>query len=374
MNLDPNTAANPGLSGGETARKAVFLPYLELFRAVAIVFVVLIHSSNALLQRGVVGALEGFSPVWTVFQIIAHGSTVYFALISGLLYSYYLHQRPHRTFMTRRLETVVLPYALLTIALTVLMAGLAANRAGAWPDAGGLLGVLGHNLLVGDAWNHLWYVPVITILYVVSPLLLKIASSDRWFPVAVVIALLPLVVSRTGTDITPNILVFFTGAYMAGILIGLDPERMLDRLGRQWPVWTGLAAISAVAIYLMDMQQIEYVGPVSFRETAFYVLRIALSILMLVALRAWSGRIGPRLRSVLTVIAVASFAIYLIHAPLLRPIVQLIGRFVPDGNPTGALVLAILASFALALALSTALVLLIRRVAGEWLAKRLIGS
>lgn len=354
--------------------KAAHLEYLDGFRGVAIMFVVLIHANNAMLQRGVALTPDAFSPVWTAFHILSHNATVYFALISGILYAYRLHDKPHAAFLRSRFEAVIIPYALVSTGLTALMLAMAARRSGEWPRADeALLRIIG-NILTGDAWNHLWYIPVVAILYLISPLLLRAVENPRTGRVfAVTMVCLPLVFSRTATDITIAMLVYFSGVYTAGLVIGRDPERILARLSRRIAPLSFVAAGAAVAVWLLDRSGIEFAGPISVRESAIYVLRMSLAVLMLIGLRAGIGSLGPAARRALDRIAAYSFGIYFLHAPLLRPIVGVIAPLVPAGNPAWALVLAVMASFVTALVLTWLVVHVVKIAAGNR-SKFLVGS
>ena len=354
--------------------KVAYLGYLEGFRGMAIIFVVMIHANNAMLQRGVEGVTGDFSWVWTTFHILSHNSTVYFALISGVLYAYHLHRKPHGVFLRSRIEAVVVPYILVSVVLTLALAGIATLRGDGAIQPSDLAGQIAYNILFGEAWNTLWYIPVIAVLYVISPLLLRLLE-DRNFglPFAALMVLLPLVVSRTGTEVTPSMLLFFAGVYTVGLLIGRDPENSLERLQRSTTAIAIVAFLAAATVWALDRSGIEFVGPTSIRESAIYVLRIALALLMLIGLRAYYDRFGPLANRALKLIAAYSFGIYFLHAPLLRPIVKVVGWFVPEGNPSWALAAAVLVTFAISLVSTTLIVWAIKTATGKY-SKYIIGS
>ena len=375
--MSGNTSIPMNIVGGTktpAAGKVAYLGYLEGFRGLAIIFVIMIHANNAMLQRGVEGVAGEFSWVWTLFHILSHNSTVYFALISGVLYSYYLHRKDHGSFLRSRFEAVIVPYVLVSVALTLFLAGVAAMRGDGMPPVDTLTREIVYNVVFGEAWNHLWYIPVIAVLYVISPPLLRLIQ-DRTigWPVGIAIVLMPLVFSRTATDVTPWMLLYFTGVYTVGLMIGRDPERILARLRGSVVAIAIVAILASVAVAVLDWSKIEFVGPTSVRESAIYVLRIALALLMLIGLREYSDRFGPWTGRTLRLIATYSFGIYFLHAPLLRPIVKVVGWLVPDGNPSWALTLAVLVTFVISLASTTLIVWAIKSVTGKR-SKYFIGS
>lgn len=350
-----------------------YLGYLEDFRGLAIFFVVLIHANNAVLQRGVEGIAGRFSWVWTSFHILSHNSTVYFALISGILYAYWLHRKPHSEFLKSRATSVVLPYAIVTVGLTLMLYVLDATRGNVSPNPAEFVQIALYNLLFGEAWNHLWYIPVITVLYVISPALLRLANAPKMRWAVVIIVLLPLIATRTATDVTVQMLIYFTGVYTVGLLIGRDPESSITYLSEIWSQLVVLAFLTAAGIAYLDWAQIDKFGFVSLRESMVYVLRMTLAALMLIALRHSAGRMNPAITKTLKVLALYSFGIYFLHAPLLRPIAKGIGLLMPEGNPGWALSVAVISALCLALAITIAIVKLIKLVAGSR-SKYLIGS
>lgn len=375
MKADVSQPDAPGGSASPaSSHKPAYLEYLDGFRGLAILFVVLIHANNAMLQRGVERTEGEFSWVWTFFHILSHNSTVYFALISGVLYAYHLRSRPHGAFLRSRFEAVIVPYVLVSAVLTLLFAGFAAVRSGELPGVGTVAREIAFNVLTGEAWNHLWYIPVIAVLYVVSPLLLRaIEYPGIGKPVATILVFLPLVFSRTGTEITVSMLVYFAGVYTIGLLIGRDPEGVLSRLSRQVGAIALAALLAAGAVWFIDAHDLDLVGPTSSRESAIFVLRIALALLGLIWLRANYAALGPAAKGALGQVAAYSFGIYFLHAPLLRPIVRVLGPLVPEGNPSWALIAGIIVSFFVSLLASMAIVRAIKWAAGEK-SKFIIGS
>lgn len=354
--------------------KVAYLEYLEGFRGLAIIFVVMIHANNALLQRGVERIEGEFSAVWTFFHIISHNSTVYFALISGILYAYHLHRKPHGMFLRTRVESVVVPYVLVSGALTLLTTGMATLRGNDAAGAGALAEKILWNIVTGEAWNHLWYIPVITVLYIISPVLLRVVQDRRFgVPIALAFILVPLIVSRTQTDVTPSMLIYFAGVYVVGLVIGRDPEKTLGQLEHHISIIASIALLSAIAVWFLDMYAVEFVGPTSVRESGIYLLRISLAILMLIGLRRFSAGLGPLTNRALNQIATYSFGIYFLHAPLLRPIVKVLGWLVPEGNPAWALALAVLVTFVVSLVSTALIVFAIKSLTGDR-SKFLIGS
>lgn len=362
--LAPVDGAVEPLAARPSHGAAAHLGYVDLFRGFSIVQVVLIHAGNALLLRGLPAWHGDAAAVQALLHIVAHDATVYFAIISGLLYGHLFARRPHRRFLAQRLSAVALPYAAVTLMLT-LAGNATAQAALAAHDAPLLARTLATNLVTGATWNTLWYIPVILVLYLVSPSLLAALRGPRLRWPGAVLMLAPLLASRTGTEVTPAMIVYFAGAYAIGIAVGLDLEARLAWL-RQRATWLGLVAATAtIALVLLYVLERDAWHGVSLRESAFYLQRATIALLLLLWARAREAALLPGARAATGFVAGAAFGIYFVHGPILRPVARLIGAWVPDDQPWWALVAAIAATFAAGLLLSLGLVQLLRVLFGR---------
>src|SRR3546814_13903020 len=88
-------------------------------------------------------------------------------------------------------------------------------------------------------------------------------------------------------------------------------------------------------------------------------------LLILVALRLWSAKPRAVSDAVLGATATASFGLYFLHGPLVRPVVRIVAPFVPAGQPVLGLIAGIGATFAGGLLLPWAVILLTRLICGR---------
>src|SRR3546814_15951560 len=80
----------------------------------------------------------------------------------------------------------------------------------------------------------------------------------------------------------------------------------------------------------------------------------------------WSSDVcSSDLDAVLGATATASFGLYFLHGPLVRPVVRIVAPFVPDGQPVLGLIAGIGATFAGWLLLSWAVIFLARLILGR---------
>lgn len=367
-----------GARAGTATKSVPRLAYLDHFRGFAILMVVAVHAGNGVLQRGVGADLSQFNLMKELVDIGFYNSTFYFAFISGCLYTYTLSRKPFPAFMTTRVLYVWLPYALFSVALTLTALGYAALREGGQlsPQDMGL--ALLTNILTGEAWNTLWYIPVIMVIYLFSPMIHAIIRERRLWWAALGIVLLPFLFPRTGTELTLSMVIYYFGVYTIGAIVGSDIENILAKCQTYW-LWLVAAVIGLSAtILLTDYLSGDPLSPdrMQFRESLIYLQRLSISVITLVAFRKWSGRFTKRADWTLLLLANWAFGIYFLHGPLLRPISRFTGGLALQfGNaaPNIALALAIGLAFLIALILSLAIIYVLKKILGRY-SKFVIGS
>lgn len=128
------------------------------FRAFAILMVMACHSFMIL----------GHEEINRIFFTSA---THFFLFISGYLCQYLNDTRPTSAvvYYSKKLKNVLLPYLFFTILYSFV----------AWP--GGGFAAIPKHFALGSAQGQLWYIPFVTPLFLVSPLILKLKARQFSF-------------------------------------------------------------------------------------------------------------------------------------------------------------------------------------------------
>ena len=160
-------------SGMDERQRGPFFRELHAFRGIAILSIVMAHAA------GTYSVFSGSKPAASAQDLVSlvhfaawHDSTLWFALISGLLFPTVFARRGFAAFYRNRLLRVVLPYVLMTALFTpVGYRPAAPDEFLRWKVAGlgGYLNQFGDNLLHGTALHPYWYIPVLVCLYVLTP-------------------------------------------------------------------------------------------------------------------------------------------------------------------------------------------------------------
>ena len=295
--------------------KRRFIAHLHAFRGFAIINIVAAHAFNG----AIIWVKPETKPAFDFYlnvvkETLFHDTTIYFALISGLLYALVLSERSWGSFFRSRLLYVFCPYIVLSIVFSLWHWPLYLNDPpyGA-PFTGSFVQFIqaaGSNIITGEAMYHLWYIPVLAVLFLATPLICALLKDPglRWL--VVVLALLPLVISRVGFKLHFVSTVFFLGTYALGILAGSNYDRWLGWIDRHVRSLAALAAFLTLAIAWMYHADIRYAGSVSIRESAFYVQKLAIAGVALALLK----RGEAHLPKWLDLFATYAFAIYFLHA------------------------------------------------------------
>jgi peptidoglycan/LPS O-acetylase OafA/YrhL len=306
-----------------------FLGYVHSFRGFAILNVVMIHCLGISLSVANHFVPDPRNPLRIINETLFHGSTIYFALISGLLFSSVLHARGYAKFYRGKLLNVAMPYLVFTALFTMIKPpgpeGIFVLRAN-WhtyaPD-------VFNNFVLGQAQFTYWYIPVLFFLFALTPVLRFMTSDARHGKTALALLLAaPLLFSRNSTHLSLATLVYFTGAYTAGISLGQDIEQKLAWINHRRRFLLAVAILSTLSIVCMQWTGLEFIGPVSMLESAYYIQKLALSVLMLAWLRGMADD-QPRW---LAGFANSAFSIYFLHLII---IVLAIGLVYPLLTSTG---------------------------------------
>lgn len=343
---------------------AEFLLYIHQFRAVAIVFVIASHVyptfdwSNAPLSLEFVAALFG-------------NGTFLFVFIAGfifqhLLYKYDTYKYDTRKYYKNKLTNVLLPYLIVGIPAVVVTL-LRPEVPGTFPDGFQEWPALFQILWLyatGTMLLPLWFIPMISIIYLLAPLLVRGDQSGliyKWLPL---LFLLSLFIPRPFGNNNPiqAFLIYFP-VYVLGMWCSKNAGWVISVVGRfRVPLaalWLGLlvaeifwfsasGAMYTESIFIMH----EDIISVSNIEKAVLCLFLVYLLYMV------QHRIGAGLN----LLADMSFALFFLHEYVVLAVRLALLLFDIDvsGN-----IPAYLAYTALVIAVTLGGALLVKHVLGE---------
>ena len=291
--------------------RSSFIPHLHAFRGVAIILIACAHAWSLPLF-----ALDAYQPGTPTFYLgmicetLFHDSTLFFALISGLLYSMVLKHKGYKRFFRSKFVNVVSPYIVFTLLFTY------ANFEFQGPFVvfdGSLLEYAGrsaYNLVTGQASFPFWYIPVLVVLFALTPVLDAIVSRPGFRWLAILLVLSPLVFSRPAwPDKSWTTIAYFLGAYLGGMLAGLHYEATLAWCRRHAALLAAVCVASSGAVYAILVTGVEPFYFIRWEESFWYLQKMSAAGLILLALRAGE----ERLPGWLAALAGYAFTIYFVN-------------------------------------------------------------
>jgi probable poly-beta-1,6-N-acetyl-D-glucosamine export protein len=198
--------------------KKDFLNYIHYFRGLAILLIVGLHAcvtlnwEEAFLQR-------------KLLIVLFNNGTVLFVFIAGFLF-YHLHKDKfdYRDYLKKKFLHVIIPY--LIISIPALFDKFYFDKIGDhwWMDKGfsesGPVFKVIFLLITGRHMGVFWFIPMISIVYLIGPLILRFARTKAFMYIVPVLTFLSLYTFRFGyyANIVLSLEYFFP-IYLFGIWV-----------------------------------------------------------------------------------------------------------------------------------------------------------
>ena len=140
--------------------------HIHVFRGVAIIFIVFAHTIPSL-------NWSDWPLTGKLIDAIANQSSIFFFFIAGYLFQHLSARFSFPKYLKQKLKTVILPYVLLSIPALFVFTMLT-QRTGMWSWFYDLAiwQQVALFMLTGKHLAPLWFVPTITLFYLIAPLLI----------------------------------------------------------------------------------------------------------------------------------------------------------------------------------------------------------
>ena len=280
-----------------------YLWSFHYFRAFAILNIVILHlwvlpANNTFIVRSQMMFKE----------LLFHSSTIYFIFISGFLVMHLKKRIVTAGYYKSKLKNVILPYTIISIGL-IFVYSFFGSKTESFTLAFVKKSVM--DILTGKVNFHFWYIPFISLVFLITPFLLKLNQKTMLY-LAPLMFLLPLLGTRTGTDITIGQYVYFFPMYMIGMFVRLKLDTIQVWIAKN-RLWIGAIYIASLLMLfaLLLPYDLNTSYPFYF-ESLFYVNRLMVIFLFINI----SGRISFNKYPLIGKIADYSFALYFIHGAI----------------------------------------------------------
>ena len=278
---------------------------LTMFRAIAIVLVVLSHATAT-------GSVFMDTPPELFVWNLVTGPTTLFVFISGFLFHHaFLKRFEFASFFAKKLRNLVVPYIVLTfVALAVGCTDFEFPPASNWFEH---LVLGGYFLATGDAAISYWYIPFVIVLFAMSPVHAHFAtlSMRKQMVVMGVLFLAALFVHRPPDCIgVVQNLIYFTPTYLLGMFCSQHRAQVYP-----WVTRWQMALLAAVLLLTLQLTLDGQLGN-SLKPMFQYggidlmlIQKVCLALFLLAFLRRFEGwRSRP-----VDMLADTSFAVFFLH-------------------------------------------------------------
>jgi surface polysaccharide O-acyltransferase-like enzyme len=303
-------------------------------------------------------------------------STLIFMFISGYLFHHTSARFQYGRYLKNKLRNVLAPYLIAAapgILYVLLYDGAKLNALGldGYPSAE----KAGYLLVYGGAQLNyaLWFVPVMCLYYLVSPILLRAFERPNGYSWLLLLIPLSVLMHRPSYSHGHNIALalYFLSAYAIGMLCSKYHDKVVGVLDRRMPILVAASILVIVTHLFLSAHHGNYsvvsLGAFDHRDgwiDWLFIQKILVTFTLWAVLRRLSAL---RLRA-LDTLASASFTIYFLHLYVL-----FIAASAAHSAGVEISVVSFCALLALGVTLPVALAAMVRRLAPRW-SRTLVGS
>lgn len=308
--------ANDKVNGGFS------LP-VDLIRVSAIFLVVLLHVTNTFydqIYKGPISAASWWT--YTVYKSLSLPCVPLFVILSGaLLLQPSKLNEPIRVFLKKRLSRIGLAFGFWS-AIYIMWGFYVTKTALTLSNVGQAIII---SLLTG-AYYHFWFLYLIVGLYLITPVLRAVVSSNNtklvgytvllWFIGVAVVPLLPLF-----TTYSLNSDVFVFGGYIGYFLLGFYLQKVQLQRPLMYGFWALGIALTATLTWMMSFP-LQSLGQsyyfFDFLSITVVVGSVALYSLLSKFPSDWPGKKHPHIGKVARLISQNTLPIYLFHVMIIE--------------------------------------------------------
>ena len=312
--------------------RAPFLNSFNYFRGIAITVIVAGHCFNLADWRGDTMAKK------LVFNLVAAGGSCLFVFISGFLFHHVFFQRfVYRKFLLAKIRNVLSPYLVMSVLPIAYFIWRRKSEHGGFflPTGDGVIQAVVvpaiKYVVTGAVFFPYWYIPFIMLMFVLSPLHIRFIHMSVRPKLALLLLLfaVSLLLHRPVDNLNPiQSLVYYMPIYLLGITCSNYKEWLYGKAkGKE--IW---GVLLVTGILFIQTFVSDHTGNYNKRpfELAGIDWALAQKAVLCPTLMVFLHRFEDRNWKALSLLAMASFGIYFLHAWVLMIIYGL-----KDGKELG---------------------------------------
>lgn len=291
-------------------------------RALAIILVVLQHSLSLFNYENLKGSV-----VYTLVGNLAYNSTLYLVLISGFIFQHLSYKFHQVKFIESKIKNVICPYVFITFVSILCLSQLQfVNFIPATYDGSSVFSFLAERLLHGTATYQLWFIPMIAVIFLCSPIFILLSKINlAVYGFVAFLWMLLYIRPENSYDLVGD-LVYFIPAYLLGMALCQNKDAIIAMSVRD--VIILLLTVFFVSVYGTFAQIFGYY----FFMHGFWTNTLSKILLFVCAINLLAKieySMPAMLKKVTQWVAKISFTLYFLHTLILIKLLDVI-----NGNPT----------------------------------------
>jgi peptidoglycan/LPS O-acetylase OafA/YrhL len=248
-------------------------------------------------------------PLFAISETLFHNATIYFAVMSGLLFSLILKEYSWKKFYLGKVKNVLLPYIVFSV-MFAFLSGLLIVTPGTEPlTVNDVVNKLPMHIITGSSFAHMWYIPVLMVLFLLTPVFNVIVTNKKFLPVLIFILLAPLFFSRSWPNFIWENFVFFFGPYVFGMLVGNHYNQAHLLIGKYKGTLWFVACITSAILGYLYLIEFESILGIKLQESMGYIQKLSICFIVLNFMQRNENK-SPQFLSQL---GDYSFSIYFVH-------------------------------------------------------------
>lgn len=273
-----------------------FIQYIHDFRGIAIIYVVAAH---------VLVKWEEGSATARWMEVIWQNSTILFLFIAGYLFQHLSKKFEYKDYLVKKFQNVICPYLILSapiVAYRLMYQDIPGAVIFDHPDfASWSKAEQGwYYMLHGAHLQPLWFIPMITLYYLIAPLLLYIDRHPKLYYVLLPLFALSFIITRSVLSDTLIMAVHFLSVYVFGMFLSRYKNEFLEFAKKFWIPITVLPIAALIATYYADAKmydRFDFLHKVLF--CTFYIY--------------WLWRLEKYMPKWIDILATYSFGVFFVH-------------------------------------------------------------
>ena len=323
----------------------MYLGYIHSFRGLAILMIV----SGHVLPWGLFG-WDGSEWEYEMVRTFLRNDTIAFVFISGFLFQHLAHKFEVKRYYLSKFKFVLLPY--LVVCIPAILKMLFVDGGAPYENASPFAAVL-YTWYYGTGQQYLWYIPMITVVFLLGVPLNKYGSKPGFYACLPVLIILSLFLGR-GPNPWHNA-AYFLSIYVLGMWVRLH----LDAFHLRFRSWLVPSILVSTGLYCLEIW-LRLNRPDLPLALALSYLRWAIGCLII----CWLfKKYEERLPEVLGSLATLSFGIFFIHGYAISAVERILARFGLHQAPKNLLM--VLLGIVVITGLTSLVLVVIKKVTGK---------